>query len=489
MNPQNVDHSLAQGPSRRQHFLPLFGLALLFLVGFATVTLVEAAHKLEIQGLRFMASVDPLKAFCLIAAGVLVALALIRFSEIALALFFLIGLVKGDARLASSPVDLTILVGSVVLVGVAYRLYIKRQVLRLPPEYFFYLPLLAMMSLSLAYTPDFGGGLEKSLRFVCLTSIGIVAPFALFDNESKIRRFFLAMAIGGLLLAINSLTMLGGEARMVSPSGLNTELGAASAVALIVLWGALFPRWPLRVRILFYPILGVLGVALIGSGGRFANVSAVICLAIGTFLCRKLFTDVLIVGGLGLLALPLIWIPQASFDYLRSLAHPSQAMGTRNDLMWLGVRMFSEHLLFGVGVQGFRYLSPNPLTYNYPHNLILELGSEMGFIAAFAFLALAFCSFREILMQLSAPLLRRNTLVITVFLLLIYVFLDAMVSGDINDLRFMWFVFGLPFVLRNLESAHGVIGLTEARLTAERIPAIVDASFRISESDKRLNRG
>src|SRR6516165_9060530 len=474
MNPQNVDHSLAQGPSRRQHFLPLFGLALLFLVGFATVTLVEAAHKLEIQGLRFMASVDPLKAFCLIAAGVLVALALIRFSEIALALFFLIGLVKGDARLASSPVDLTILVGSVVLVGVAYRLYIKRQVLRLPPEYFFYLPLLAMMSLSLAYTPDFGGGLEKSLRFVCLTSIGIVAPFALFDHESKIRRFFLAMAIGGLLLAINSLTMLGGEERMVSPSGLNTELGAASAVALIVLWGGLFPRWPLRVRILFYPILGVLGVALIGSGGRFANVSAVICLAIGTFLCRKLFTDVLIVGGLGLLALPLIWIPQASFDYLRSLAHPSQAMGTRNDLMWLGVRMFSEHPLFGVGVQGFRYLSPNPLTYNYPHNLILALG---------------FCSFREILMQLSAPLLRRNTLVITVFLLLIYVFLDAMVSGDINDLRFMWFVFGLPFVLRNLESAHGVIGLAEARLTAERIPAIVDASFRISESDKRLNRG
>jgi O-antigen ligase len=361
---------------------------------------------------------------------------------------------------------------------VAYRLYIKRQVLRLPPEYFFYLPLLAMMSLSLAYTPDFGGGLEKSLRFVCLTSIGIVAPFALFDNESKIRRFFLAMAIGGLLLAINSLTMLGGEERMVSPSGLNTELGAASAVALIVLWGALFPRWPLRVRILFYPVLGVLGVALIGSGGRFANVSAVICLAIGTFLCRKLFTDVLIVGGLGLLALPLIWIPQASFDYLRSLAHPSQAMGTRNDLMWLGVRMFSEHPLFGVGVQGFRYLSPNPLTYNYPHNLILELGSEMGFIAALAFLALAFCSFREILRQLSAPLLRRNTLVITVFLLLIYVFLDAMVSGDINDLRFMWFIFGLPFVLRNLESAHGVIGLTEARrLTAGRIPAIVDGSF------------
>jgi hypothetical protein len=71
--------------------------------------------------------------------------------------------------------------------------------------------------------------------------------------------------------------------------------------------------------------------------------------------------------------------------------------------------------------------------------------------------------------------------VITVFLLLIYVFLDAMVSGDLNDLRFMWFVLGLPFVLRNLESTHGVIGLAEAKVTSApgltRIPRIVPGGF------------
>jgi hypothetical protein len=49
----------------------------------------------------------------------------------------------------------------------------------------------------------------------------------------------------------------------------------------------------------------------------------------------------------------------------------------------------------------------------------------------------------------------------TVFLLLIYVFLDAMVSGDINDLRLMWFIFGVPFVLRNLELTSRRVGLTE----------------------------
>lgn len=452
----NLYDSYAGSPERRWHLARIGGLVLLFLVGFASVLLVEMTQRLETQGLRFIASVSPVKVFCLIAAGVLAFLLLIRNSEIALALFFLVGLVKGDPRLASAPVDLTLLIGAIVQLGVCYRLCIKRQILRLPQEYFFYVPLLAMMILSLTYTPDLNGGLDKMLRFVCLTSIGIIAPFLLFDDFSKMRRFFASLALGGLLLAINSFSMLGGEERMVSPSGLNTELGAASAIAVIIIWGMLFPHLSLGKRMVFYPVLGVLGIALIGSGGRFANVITVICLLIGAMLCRKLFTDLVIAGGLGILALPLIWIPEASFEYLSSLLHPTQAMGTRDDLMWLGVKMFSEHPILGVGVQGFRYLSPNPFTYNYPHNLFLELGSEMGFVAAFAFVALAFCAFREIVKQMRDPRVRRNSLVLTVFLLLIYVFLDAMVSGDINDLRFMWFVFGLPYVLRNLGTTYGL---------------------------------
>jgi len=134
--------------------------------------------------------------------------------------------------------------------------------------------------------------------------------------------------------------------------------------------------------------------------------------------------------------------------------------------MWLGVRMFSEHPIFGVGAQGFRYLSPNPLTYNYPHNLFLELGSEMGIFAAVAFLALAFFAFREIIRQMREPFASFNFLAPTVFLLLIYVFLDAMVSGDMNDLRFMWFVFGLPYVLRNLASASPVLSLEHSSVRA-----------------------
>jgi O-antigen ligase len=453
--------------------LRVAGLGALFLAGLAVILLVDLAGKLEGQGLQFLATTGLVKTSIYAAVGLLASILLIRYPEIGLGLFFLIGLVKGDPSLSSIPVDLTVLVAIAVQAAVLYRVFIKQQGIKLPAEYFFYVPLLAMMILSLTYTPDLAGGLDKTLRFVCLTSLGILAPFVLFDEARKINRFFAVLILGGLAIAANSLKMLGGEERMASPSGLNTELGAASAVALILIWGLVFPRLSLPKRILFYPVLGLLGVALIGSGGRFANVSAAVCLFIGALLCRKLFWDVLIAGALGFAALPFIWIPQASLDYLASLGHPSQAMGTRDDLMWLGVRMFSEHPILGVGTQGFRYLSPNPLTYNYPHNLILELGSEMGIIAALSFLAIAFCAFREIIRQLRDQVLSQNPLTVTVLLLLIYVFLDAMVSGDINDLRFMWFIFALPFVLRNLASEfHGLIFM---RASDPRMPSVAHA--------------
>jgi O-antigen ligase len=434
-------------------------LALLFAGGFAMAFVADFADRIESHGLQILSGIGPLKAVLLLIGGLAAFYLLVRHAEITLALFFLIGLIKGDERLASMPADLTVVVGGTVLLGVCVRLISGKRELALPREYLLYLPLLTMMVLSLTYTPDLAGGVDKTLRFLCLTSIGIVSPFVLFDSVARLKNFFIAMALGGLAIAINSLAMLGGSNRLVSPSGLNTELGAASAIAMIVIWSLWFPEWPFIKRALLYPVLGVLGVALIGSGGRFANVSAVLCLVLGTFLCRKLLADVAVIGGLGALLLPLIWIPEASFEYLRSLAHPPQAMGTRNDLMALGVTMFSDHPFFGVGIQGFRFLSPNPLTYNYPHNLILELGSELGVLAAFSFVAIAACAFWEIWKQLQDPGQVRHSPVITVFLLLIFVFLDAMVSGEINDLRFMWFVFGLPYVLRTLQASRTVIVL------------------------------
>ena len=436
--------------------IPLRALAFVTMLaaGFAITLTVDEVHHSEVRGLQILASMSLVKVFGIVIVGTILLVLLIKYAEVTLAFFFLVGMFKGDPRLSSTPVDLTILVGALVGLAVALRLITSRQALSVPAEYFLYLPLICLMVLSLFYTPDFSAGLEKTLRFVFLTGLGVVAPFALFDSPVKIRRFMITMVGGGILLAVNSLFMLGGQERLAAPSGLNTELGSACAAGLVIIWGLLFPGWSFFKRLLVYPVVGLLAIGMVGSGGRLANASAAICIIISIFLCKKLFRDALIMGGVGLLALPFVWIPDASYEYLSSLAHPPEAMGTRSGLMELGVSLMGEHPLLGVGIQGFRYHSPNPVTYNFPHNIFLELGSEMGALAALVFLGILIYSFREIAKQLTNPATKHEPLVHTVFLLMIFVFLDSMVSGDINDLRFMWFVLGLPYVLRGLYSKY-----------------------------------
>ncbi|HUO35375.1 MAG TPA: O-antigen ligase family protein [Candidatus Acidoferrum sp.] len=427
-------------------------LAILLLSGFVIAILGAALWPAEVAALHLLDSMTLAKSVCLLVGGIAVALALVRHPDITLALFFLVGLVKGDPSLSQSPVDLTVVTAAILAISAAWKLLSSATHLELPREYFLYLPLLSMMVLSLTYTPDVSAGAEKALRFICLTGIGIIGPFIFFDSTKKIRRCFYVLIVGGIGLAINSLSMLGSGKRFVAPSGLNTELGAASAVALILIWSLIFPRLRFFWRLFFYPAMGILVVALLGSGGRFANVSAALCIFLGAILYRPLLKDIAILGGAALVALPLLWIPSASYQYLDSLRHPTLAMGTRSDLMALGVKIFSDHPLLGVGVGGFQFVSPNPITYNFPHNIVLELAAEMGIFAALSFVLIAFFCFRESLRQLSVPSTDDTPLIRAVFLLLVYVLLDSMISGDINDLRFMWFILSLPFVLRMLIS-------------------------------------
>src|SRR5215470_11170329 len=77
------------------------GLGLLFLLGFAVTLLVELARKLETVGLQFITNKGLPEAFAILTVGLLIGGLLIRHADIALALFFLVGLVKGDPGLAS----------------------------------------------------------------------------------------------------------------------------------------------------------------------------------------------------------------------------------------------------------------------------------------------------------------------------------------------------------------------------------------------------
>jgi O-antigen ligase len=392
--------------------------------------------------------------YLLLAAVVIagVAYLLLRHAEIAVGIFYVIGFFKGDSRLESSPVDLTVSVALLMILAMALRLTFTEQELKLPSAFFWYLPILLLMFMSLSYTPSLTAGLDKTLRFIFLTLMGAIAPFFLVNSRVKLERFLTTLVIGAILMSINSFFMLGGEDRLVAPSGETTALGFSAGLALIVMWTLWFPRLALGYRIICYPIVGVLAVALVGSGGRLANVATAVCLVLSVLFCRRLVVDLAIIAACGVAVLPFVNIPAASLQYLASLTRPHDAFGTRTDLMFFGLQTFLDHPLLGVGIQGYRYSTPNPLTYNFPHNLLLELGAELGILAVAAFLVFAFLSFREIFRLIREHRPQDLTLERTVLSLLILGALDVSVSGEMNNDRLFFFLLSLPFVIRAFTS-------------------------------------
>lgn len=431
--------------------LQLAGLIAAGAISFAAALVVPLFSAVQSRVAQLLASTHAIYIPLELLIGLGALLFLIKHAELAVSLFYVIGFFKGDPHLEAAPVDLTVAVAIVIIMAMIARWLFEGRIPQLPKSFIFYVPIIALMLISLTYTPDFDAGLDKTSRFLFLTMLGAVAPFVLVDTPEKIRRFLAGLVIGGVGLSINSFFMLGGEDRLTAPSGDTIGLGLSAGLAAIVIWTLWFPVMPLLQRVLFYPVMAVLAVALIGSGGRLANVGTAVCFCLGVVFCRKLLIDLSIMISAGVLALPFVRIPAASFEYLASLWHPEQAFGTRSGLMDYGVKIFLEHPFFGVGVQGYRFTTPNPLTYNFPHNLILELGAELGIFAVIAFLALAAASYSTMFRVLreegagaNLPLYR------TVFLMLVLACLDASVSGEMNNDRLLFFSISMPFVLERI---------------------------------------
>ena len=151
---------------------------------------------------------------CVVGAAVVAAL--VRYPELALALYVVIGDVKGDERVAALvPVDLTLALGAVLIAGIAINLLRGKPVLALPREYFLLFLIVAMMAASLTYTPDFDAGVEKLARFLTVTGIVIVAPFFVLSTAEAMKRFLVGFGV----VAFRDLRVLAVVAWRLGPVG------------------------------------------------------------------------------------------------------------------------------------------------------------------------------------------------------------------------------------------------------------------------------
>jgi O-antigen ligase len=396
---------------------------------------------------------------------------LLLYPEFALALYVVVGDVKGDDRVASLlPVDLTLALGAVLVTGICLNFLRRKQIVSVPSVYFLLLALVALMAASLAYTPVFDAGLEKLGRFLTVTAIVIVAPFFVLGTPQAMKRFLIAFSLAAFAICAFSLTELGGTQRLVTPSSNTIGLGHIACALIILIWFAMVPRFAFPGRMFTYGLLVVPGVALIGSGSRGPAIALGIVILISLFFYRRLLLDLACLTVVGLVGLPFLHIPASALEYMESLVRSRSMTGLlsfRGELLDYGWTLLQQHPLTGVGLQGYRYHSLNAAVYNWPHNIFLEMACELGIPAGLLVCAIFWSAIRESLRQLKNCLCPCCTLSHVTAALLVIGIINAMNTGDINSDRSTWLFVSLVFVVRGYVSKNSqpaALAIAAARL-------------------------
>jgi len=369
---------------------------------------------------------------------------------LALAAFLFAGDLKADPRLAWLPVDLTLLTGTLLSAVLVLRWARGARLRSLQPLallggwYLTFLPGVAQ-----AAPTDYA--FQKVATLCTFTLLSALAPLFLVEDQRDLVR--LANALAYFCLAITLAGLLGGAqseqaVQRLQAFGAGTiSLGRATGFLFICAAAALGEGRPMPG--LNFGILALAGVAALFSGSRGPILAALAVLVLlfglgrdrpGRGLRPLLGAGLLF---LGVLAAVLPLAPRGSL--LRVEAFLSGQFGRSEAYRLDAVRRSWQLVVtepWGLGWGGFA-TSVDPergLGRQYPHNLMVEVTLESGWVCGAATLLVLAAAAAAAWSRTCSPGGR------LVFAGLLFYGFNALVSGDLNDNRPLFMFLGSAFL-------------------------------------------
>ncbi|MHB8926885.1 MAG: O-antigen ligase family protein [Bacillota bacterium] len=231
--------------------------------------------------------------------------------------------------------------------------------------------------------------------------------------------------------------------------------GAAAGVALSASYAMylFIVNRNLWVRLACTGSLGILMYGLIMSGTRAtAFCIALIAPAYVAFLrkpnYRRSAWALLIIGLVGSLALSYISPPQ-QIARLLGVFSGDASVEARSEHWATALQAFADHPMVGLGVGGYSTYSTGLDMRWFPHNIILEALAELGIVGTLLLLLLlaTFSAYvRDLLHYYRSKDRLDQHVMIEVFVVAsILAFLQAMVTDDLADNRWLWLMMGLTY--------------------------------------------
>lgn len=224
--------------------------------------------------------------------------------------------------------------------------------------------------------------------------------------------------------------------------GLGRTMGEIALILLFLLVRAT----TVRRRLIICAALAPVAITFVSSGSRGPVIGLVVALpsvllwrAASPAMARRLAWSLLAVGALAVVAVVALVPPQATQRSLSIFQTTQETGDTSRIVLWgEAVNAFASnltHTLVGVGTGGYAALSTTGA--HYPHNIVLEVGSELGVLGLLALAAFVISVFVRLLRLVAAggESAGWSGLLLTLF---VFSLVNAQFSGDIPYNSGLW---------------------------------------------------
>lgn len=384
--------------------------------------------------------------------------------EVFFVLFMFGGVYKNALSFLPSFIDITI-VFMLLSIFIGVRKVLSTKVIDkvLIAPFLLYAGLVFLCIISFLYVDKNPYSLEKTLRLIVITGWAYIGPFLLIDysNPKKsLKRVLWAMIFVGVTIGFISIfeyvtNAMPSKTATAFGSENYLPLGRVTAIAsLLLMCYYLFEKSTKKTFILTFLTVPFTIYALFISGGRMPVIAFITSLAIILALgasARKVKNiktinfnkKIVIYAYIGLWVSPvIIYLVTKSNFFTRFLALFQEGGGAsasgRITNYYTALDMILESKLMGMGIGGFLSYTGGSGDRGYPHNIILEITAELGVLGLIIFLLI-----------IAVGLLRffnyfnKNFYSTSVFALFVFFLINSMVSGDLNDNRFLFFSIAL----------------------------------------------
>jgi len=395
----------------------------------------------------------------------LVVYLIVAIPEVLFGLFVIAGQYKADARLAfvQQRVDLTLLFCLLAICGALYHAAFRRKSI-IKPSPLVFLPYLAIATLAtftLIYTSAPAYGMDKLLRFITITGAACFLPYGLFQNPKAMGRFLGVFVVLAVVMSVDMVSggvdttdthfraSLAGDQEKGGYIG-PARIGGLAFIALAFyfcwvpksLWKVCF-SFCLLVPVLVPVFLSGARGPAVALGLSVAGTQALVATLNGVRKSSRGVIKLAVITG-GVLSLLFVLRDYANTFLLRmeaAIQSGGDSLTGRSDRFSEAISIMTSfpEAFTGVGIGGFSTAFTHFDDRVYPHNIFLEIGSELGILGLLAFVVFSFSSFSRGLAALHcATWVDQRYLSKTLIALFLYMLLNACVSGDINDNRLLF---------------------------------------------------